>query len=71
MVRYADDFFILCPSHSEAEQALHHMQQLTAAKGLSFYPEKTRLVDATVRGVGFDFLAYHFEHGTRAPQEKP
>ena len=70
MVRYADDFVILCRSHAEAEEALSRVQQLTTAKDLSLHAEKTRLVDATVRGLGFDFLGYHFERGTRWPRKK-
>ncbi|RMG69376.1 MAG: group II intron reverse transcriptase/maturase, partial [Bacteroidetes bacterium] len=70
MVRYADDFVILCRSHGEAEAALGLAQQLCAAKDLRLHPEKTRLVDATVRGLGFDFLGYHFERGTRWPRKK-
>jgi RNA-directed DNA polymerase len=70
MVRYADDFVILCLSHTEADEALSLVQQLTNDKGLSLHPEKTRLVDAALRGVGFDFLGYHFEHGTRWPRKK-
>jgi hypothetical protein len=41
-----------------------------AADTLVLHPEKTRLVDATVRGLGFDFLGYHFERGTRWPRRK-
>ncbi len=70
MVRYADDFVILCLTHAEAGEALRLVQQLTAAKDLTLHPEKTRLVDATVRGMGFDFLGYHFERGTRWPRKK-
>ena len=70
MVRYADDFVILSSSHAEAEEALKLVQHLTSAKDLTLHPEKTRLVDATVRGVGFDFLGYHFERGTRWPRKK-
>jgi RNA-directed DNA polymerase len=69
-VRYADDFVILCRSHAEAEAALRLAQQLTTDKDLSLHPEKTRLVDATVKGLGFDFLGYHFERGTRWPRKK-
>jgi len=70
MIRYADDFVILCRGHEEAEAALALVQRLTAEKGLSLHPEKTRLVDAMVRGIGFDFLGYHFERGTRWPRKK-
>lgn len=70
MVRYADDFVILCCSHAEAEQALSLAQELTVARDLTLHPEKTRLVDATIRGLGFDFLGYHFERGIRWPRKK-
>jgi RNA-directed DNA polymerase len=69
MVRYADDFVILCRSKAEAHQALELVQQWTAAAGLVLHPEKTRIVDATKHG-GFDFLGYHFERGYRWPRRK-
>lgn len=69
MVRYADDFVILCRTEAEARQALSWVQDWTASNGLSLHPEKTRLVDATMRG-GFDFLGYHFERGYRWPRAK-
>ena len=50
MVRYADDFVILCRSQAEAEQALEVVRQWTAAAGLTLHPTKTRIVDATRRG---------------------
>ena len=70
MVRYADDFVVLCRSHEEAKNALEHVGKLIKEKGLTLHPDKTRLVDATVKGVGFDFLGYHFECGTRWPRKK-
>lgn len=59
MVRYADDFVILCRSQAEAEQALAIVSQWCEAEGLTLHPTKTRIVD--VRTEGFDFLGYHFE----------
>lgn len=59
MVRYADDFVILCRSQTEAEQALAVVRQWCAAEGLTLHPTKTQIVD--VRLVGFDFLGYHFQ----------
>jgi len=70
MVRYADDLVVLCQSNEEAEQALAFMQSLVTEKGLVLHPIKTRLVDATIPGIGFDFLGYHFERGTRWPRKK-
>jgi RNA-directed DNA polymerase len=58
MVRYADDFVILCRSREEAEGALRLVQDWTASAGLSLHPTKTRLVD--VRAGEFTFLGYSF-----------
>ena len=69
MVRYADDFVLLCRSQAEAEQALRVVREWTANAGLTLHPTKTRVVDATQRG-GFDFLGYHFERGYQWPRKK-
>ena len=69
MVRYADDFVILCRSEAEAKRALAEVQAWTAQAGLRLHPDKTRLVDAEQPG-GFDFLGYHFERGQRWPRRK-
>ena len=69
MVRYADDFVILCRSEAEARRALEHVERWTAQAGLTLHPDKTRIVDATQRN-GFDFLGYHFERGYRWPRKK-
>lgn len=69
MVRYADDFVVLCRSEAEAQAALAGVQQWTAEAGLTLHPEKTRIVDATQPG-GFDFLGYHFERGQKRPRRK-
>src|SRR5882724_410236 len=69
MVRYADDFVILCRNEAEARVALARVQRWTANAGLRLHPEKTRIVDTTQRG-GFDFLGYHFERGYRWPRRK-
>jgi RNA-directed DNA polymerase len=68
MVRYADDFVVLCRSPQEAAEALAEVQQWTASAGLTLHPEKTRLVDE--RDDGFDFLGYHFQAGRRWPRQK-
>ncbi|MFH1609440.1 MAG: group II intron reverse transcriptase/maturase [Candidatus Bipolaricaulota bacterium] len=69
MIRYADDFVILCRSKGEAWKALREVQEWATSVGLSLRPEKTRIVAATQRG-GFDFLGYHFERGYKWPREK-
>ncbi len=68
MVRYADDFVVLCRSPADAEAALAVVRGWTALSGLTLHPDKTRLVDA--RTEGFDFLGYTFRAGRRWPREK-
>lgn len=69
MVRYADDFVLLCRSEAEAHHALELVQTWTTSVGLVLHPDKTHIVDASQRG-GFDFLGYHFERGYRWPRKK-
>ena len=70
MIRYADDLVILCRTEVEARSALDLLGKLTAERGLTLHPDKTRLVDASIPGDGFDFLGYHFERGLRWPRPK-
>jgi RNA-directed DNA polymerase len=69
MVRYADDFVILCRSQAEAQRALGEVQAWVEGEGLTLHPEKTRIVDATQRG-GFEFLGWHYERDLKWPREK-
>jgi len=69
MVRYADDFVILCRSEAEAQTAMAAVRIWVNEAGLTLHPEKTRIVNATQPG-GFDFLGYHFERGHRWPRKK-
>jgi RNA-directed DNA polymerase len=69
MVRYADDFVILCRTAAEAEQGLALVQRWTAAAGLRLHPTKTHLVDLHQPG-GFEFLGYHFDRDRRWPRKK-
>ncbi len=68
MVRYADDFVVLCRSEEEARRVLTVVQSWVAEAGLTLHPDKTRIVDAVAEG--FDFLGYHFQHGRRWPRRK-
>jgi len=69
LVRYADDFVILCRSEREADRALAVVREWAEEAELELHPEKTQIVDATEPG-GFDFLGYHFERGRRWPRKK-
>ena len=70
MVRYADDFVILCRSCAEAETALDEVRSWVAENGLTLHPDKTRVGDCRQLGEGFDFLGYRFEAGRRDVRRK-
>jgi len=63
MVRYADDFVILCRTKAEAQRALAVVQTGVVANGLTLHPDKTRIVEAQTEA--FDFLGYRFDRGRR------
>ena len=69
LVRYADDFVLLCRSEAEAQAALVAVRAWVTEAGLTLHPEKTRIVNAAQPG-GFDFLGYHFERGRKWPRAK-
>ena len=60
LVRYADDFVVLCSSQVEAEQARELAAALLSDLGLTLHPDKTRVVDLRAGKEGFDFLGCHF-----------
>jgi RNA-directed DNA polymerase len=60
LVRYADDWVVLCASESEAEAALRVAGEILAGLGLELHPDKTRIVDLREGREGFDFLGCHF-----------
>jgi RNA-directed DNA polymerase len=70
MVRYADDFVILCRTEDEARAALRDVDAWTTANGLTLHPDKTRIVDSRQSGQGFEFLGYRFEAGRRFVRKK-
>ena len=70
MVRYADDFVILCRTRQEAEAALQQVRAWVTANGLSLHPDKTHLGDSREQGQGFEFLGYRFEAGKRWVRRK-
>lgn len=70
MVRYADDFVVLCRSRDEAERALADVRQWVAANGLALHPDKTHVGDCREPGQGFEFLGYRFEAGQRRVRKK-
>lgn len=65
MIRYADDFVILCREKHEAEKALQMVKEWADATGLELHPDKTHIGDSRMPGEGFEFLGYRFESGRR------
>jgi RNA-directed DNA polymerase len=70
MVRYADDFVVLCRSPEEAQAALAEIRTWVEANGLTLHPDKTHIGDCRLPGQGFDFLGYRFEAGRRKVRKK-
>ena len=70
MVRYADDFVILCASEAEAAAALRQVAVWVDANGLTLHPDKTKIGDSQQPGQGFDFLGYRLEAGRRFVRAK-
>jgi len=70
MVRYADDFVILCASRDAADKALQMVSTWVAENGLTLHPDKTHIGDCRQAGEGFDFLGYRFEAGQRYVRKK-
>jgi RNA-directed DNA polymerase len=60
LVRYADDFVVLCRSEREATAALAAAGEILAGLGLELHPGKTQVVDLRDGREGFDFLGWHF-----------
>src|SRR5439155_18826668 len=59
LVRYADDFVVLCATRQRAEQAQQRAAAVLADLGLRLHPDKTRIVHLTRGAEGFDFLGFH------------
>ena len=59
LVRYADDFVVMCRTKSACEQAETRIRTILARLGLELHPEKTRRVELYDGKEGFDFLGCH------------
>jgi group II intron reverse transcriptase/maturase len=59
LVRYADDFVIVCRSRKACEEAEKRIRVILARLGLELHPEKTRRVELFDGKEGFDFLGCH------------
>jgi len=74
MIRYADDFIILCKDRKEAEEAHSKINKWMSEMKLTLHSEKTRIVDMTIAGESFNFLGYRFLNNKnrikRVPSDK-
>ena len=70
MVRYADDFVVLCRTAEQAQAALAEVRLWVEDNGLALHPDKTHVGDCREDGQGFDFLGYRFEAGRRWVRKK-
>jgi len=59
LVRYADDFVILCRTREQAEQSLAKVREIMGLLRLQLHPTKTRLVEMGLGKDGFEFLGCH------------
>jgi len=59
LVRYADDFVVMCKSTWACEEAQGRIEHVLGRLGLTLHPDKTRRVDLTQGAQGFDFLGCH------------
>ncbi len=60
LVRYADDFVVVCRTRRQADEALTIIRSIMAGLGLELHPDKTKVVDLREGREGFDFLGWHF-----------
>ena len=65
MVRYADDFVVLCRTAEQAQAALNEVRGWVEQNGLRLNADKTHVGDCRQAGQGFEFLGYRLEAGQR------
>jgi RNA-directed DNA polymerase len=59
LVRYADDFVVMCRTRAKCEEAERKVQGIMRRLGLTLHAEKTRRADLTWGREGFEFLGCH------------
>ena len=67
LVRYADDFVVLCDTEAQVEAARQRVSTVLTRLGLELHPEKTRTVDLSRGREGFDFLGCHLRKRMSGP----
>lgn len=61
LVRYADDFVVMCATKEAAEKALSAVKAIFDRLKLTLHPTKTRIVETGVHKDGFVFLGCHHQ----------
>ena len=59
LVRYADDFVVLCRTEADVQEALRRVGLILSRLGLRLHPTKTRVVFVGDGQQGFDFPGFH------------
>jgi group II intron reverse transcriptase/maturase len=67
LVRYADDFVVLCDTTKACEEAEDRVRKILGRLGLELHPDKTRRVDLSRGKEGFDFLGCHLRKRMSGP----
>lgn len=67
LVRYADDFVVMCATRTACEQADKRVRTILTRLGLELHPDKTRLVKLLDGEEGFDFLGCHLQKRMSGP----
>jgi RNA-directed DNA polymerase len=67
LVRYADDFVVMCRTAKECEEAERRVKIILERLKLELHPDKTRRVDLSWGKEGFDFLGCHLRKRLSGP----
>jgi group II intron reverse transcriptase/maturase len=67
LVRYADDFVVMCKTARDCEEAERRVKKILAELKLELHPDKTRRVDLRAGKQGFDFLGCHLHKRMSGP----
>jgi RNA-directed DNA polymerase len=67
LVRYADDFVVMCDTKAACEQAEQRVRATLTRLGLELHPEKTKQVDLSGGAAGFEFLGCHVRKRMSGP----
>lgn len=67
LVRYADDFVVLCKTANNCREAERRVKKILAELKLELHPDKTKKIDLSWGKQGFDFLGSHLRKQFSGP----